>query len=252
MIRILAAALLLGLSLQPRHAAAERLLVFAAASLKNAVEDISAAWEAETGVNAVASFAGSSALARQIQQGAPADIFISANPEWMDTLERDGLIAASSRFDVAGNSLALIAHGGAVAPAALAPGFDLKARLGDGRIAMALVDAVPAGIYGKAALTWLGAWEGVKSKVAQTDNVRTALAFVAAGEAALGVVYLTDAAASDAVNVIGVFPPEAHPPIVYPAAKIQDSRSSAADGFLDFLRGDRARAILARHGFTTF
>lgn len=252
MIRILAAALLLGLCLQSKHAAADRLLIFAAASLKNAVEEIAAAWTAETGQDAIASFAGSSALARQIQQGAPADIFISANPEWMDALERDGLIDAPSRFNLAGNALVLIAHGGDAAPKDLAPGFDLKTRLGDGRLAMALIDAVPAGIYGQAALAWLGAWEGVKDQVAQTDNVRTALAFVAAGEAALGVVYRTDADASRDVSIVGAFPPEAHPPIVYPAGKVSDSRNSVADEFLRFLGSERARAILARHGFTTF
>ncbi|MEQ8966140.1 MAG: molybdate ABC transporter substrate-binding protein [Azospirillaceae bacterium] len=245
---VIAAAVLAALGAAP--AAAGEVTVFAAASTKTALDEIVERFDAETGHTARVSFAGSSALARQIQQGAPADVFISANPDWMDRLEADGLIVAESRFDLLGNSIVLIAHGGETAPVALGPGPDLADMLGDGRLAMALVDAVPAGIYGKAALESLGLWQSVAPKVAQADNVRAALALVATGEAPMGIVYATDATAEDDVTVVATFPPDTHPPIVYPAAAVAGRESPAAARFLDYLRGPAARAAFERQGFT--
>ena len=232
------------------RANADTVTVFAAASLKTALDDIGGAFERASGHDVVVAFAGSSALARQIQQGAPADIFISANPAWMDVLERDGLIAPETRFDLAGNRLALVAHGVLAAPMKIGPDMDLAGRLGGGRLAMALVNAVPAGIYGKAALNALGQWAAVAPKVAQTDNVRAALALVATGEAPFGVVYATDAAAAGgSVSVVGLFPAESHPPIVYPAAAVAPIRSAAVAALLAFLASDAGQDRLARHGF---
>ena len=223
--------------------------VFAAASLKNAMDEIAVGFERSIGHAAIVSLAGSSALARQIRHGAPADIFISANPGWMDALEREGLIDPASRFDLLGNSLVLVAHGRGAAPVRIGPGLDIDAMLGRGRLAMTLVDAVPAGIYGKAALEWLGAWQAVAPRAAQADNVRAALALVSSGEAPLGIVYATDAAADDNVTVIGAFPAAAHPPIVYPAAAVAASRNPLNRRFLTWLRGPAARQAFERQGF---
>ncbi|WP_240722399.1 molybdate ABC transporter substrate-binding protein [Poseidonocella sp. HB161398] len=235
--------------LAPALAAADQITVFAAASMTNAMAEIEDKFEAETGHELSVSLAGSSALARQIQQGAPADVFISANPGWMDTLEKDGLLAPDTRFDLLENSIVLIAHGSGAAPVAIGPDMDLAALLDGGRLAMALVDSVPAGIYGKASLESLGLWEGVAASVAQADNVRAALALVATGEAPYGIVYATDAVAEDGVTVTGTFPAGSHPPIVYPAAQIAASDSPAAAEFLDYLRGPEARAAFERQGF---
>lgn len=236
--------------LAPFAARAGDVTVFAAASLKNAMEEVAADWTDETGHTATVSFAGTSALARQIQQGAPADVFLSANADWMDVLEEDGLIAPETRFDLLRNRIVLIASGTGAEPVGIAPGFDLAGMLGDGRLAMALVDAVPAGIYGKAALKNLGIWDEVEPKVAQADNVRAALAFVSTGEAPMGIVYATDAGAGDNVTVIGTFPADTHPPIVYPAAAIAGSDNPLNDDFLAFLRSATAREAFERQGFT--
>ena len=245
----LAAGLLLGLGLIAPGFSADGPTVFAAASLKNAMDEVSAGFERETGHAVAVSLAGSSALARQIQHGAPADIFISANPGWMDALERDGLIDPQTRFDVLRNAIVLIAHGRNAAKVEVAPGLDIAGMLGEGRLAMTLVDAVPAGIYGKAALRSLGVWEAVAPKVAQADNVRAALALVSSGEAPLGIVYATDAAADDNVTVLGAFPADAHPPIVYPAAALAASRNPLNPRFLAWLRGPAARQAFERQGF---
>ncbi len=222
--------------------------VFAAASLKGALDEAAAAWSAQTGQRVRLSFAGSSALARQIIQGAPADVFMSASPDWMDVVETEGLLTPGTRRDLFGNQLVLISHRAAV-PFHLDRDTDLVGLLGEGRLAMALIDAVPAGIYGKAALTSLGLWPSVVSKVAQTDNVRAALALVAWGEAPMGVVYATDAVAEDDVSVVAVFPPGSHPPIVYPAAQIVGARDGAA-AFLEFLSSDGAATFFRARGFT--
>lgn len=243
-------ALLLGAALaMPAAAAADEVTVFAAASLTNAMAEIEEGFEAATGHDLVVSLAGSSALARQIQLGAPADVFISANPGWMDTLEEDGLIENGTRFDLLRNSIVLIAAGTDAASVEIGPALDLAGLLGDGRLAMALVDAVPAGIYGKAALESLGLWDDVAASVAQADNVRAALAFVATGEAPFGIVYATDAAAEDGVTVVGTFPARTHPPIVYPVADLANRDTKAEAAFLDFLRGPEARRAFERQGF---
>lgn len=238
------------LAVAPQRAGAVDLLVFAAASLTNALDRVAEAWAAETAHAAVISYAGSSALARQIQEGAPADLFISASVDWMDAVEASGDLRAGARRDILGNTLVLVAHGGDAAPVAIDATFDLAAMLEGGRLSMALVEAVPAGIYGRQALTALGLWDSVAPMVAQADNVRAALAFVALGEAPLGIVYATDAAVEDAVSVIGAFPPGSHEPIVYPAAVTAQSESAQALDFLDFLTSDTARAIWLGFGFT--
>ncbi|MDG4647370.1 molybdate ABC transporter substrate-binding protein [Roseibacterium sp. SDUM158017] len=241
-----------GAAFAPALARAERVVVFAAASLTDAMAEIETRFEDATGHDLVVSLAGSSALARQIQQGAPADVFISASPDWMDALEAGGLLAEGTRFDLLRNAIVLVAHkthGAGAQAVEIGPDLDLDALLEGGRLAMALVDAVPAGIYGKAALESLGLWDGVRARVAQADNVRAALAFVAAGEAPLGIVYATDAVAEDRVTVIGTFPAGTHPPIVYPAAAIRAGKTEAAAQFLDFLRGPRAREAFERQGF---
>ncbi len=237
-------ALFLGLAVM----AQAQITVFAASSTKTALDEAAAGYLAETGQAATLSYAGSSALARQIQLGAPADVFISANPGWMDVLQQDGLIAPASRLDLLTNRLVLIAHGADAAPLDLETA-DLGALLGEGRLAMALVDAVPAGIYGKAALTALGQWPSVASKVAQAANVRAALALVASGEAPLGVVYATDARASSNVTVVAAFPEGSHPPVLYPAAVVSGGNAAEAGAFLDYLRSPAGRGIFLRHGF---
>jgi molybdate transport system substrate-binding protein len=234
----------------PCAATAQNLLVFAAASLKDALDDVAAHWQSETGTPVTISYAATSALARQIQQGAPADVFISANPDWMDTLQADVLIDPKTRRDLLSNRIVLVAHGSDAPPVDIHPGFDLAGLLGDGRLAMGLVDAVPAGIYGKAALTSLGVWDAVEPKVAQTDTVRAALALVARGEATYGIVYATDATAGDDVTVVATFPGETHPPIVYPVAVTSASVHSQATAFVEYLASDAARPLFAHQGFT--
>ncbi|WP_066701707.1 molybdate ABC transporter substrate-binding protein [Celeribacter ethanolicus] len=232
----------------PLTAHAEDITVFAAASMTNALAEIEENFEAETGHSLAISLAGSSALARQIQQGAPADIFISANPGWMDTLEEEGLVEPGTRFDLLNNSIVLIAAGDADA-VEITPDLDLAGLLNGGRLAMALVDAVPAGIYGKASLETLGLWDDVEAQVAQADNVRAALALVATGEAPYGIVYATDAAAEAGVTVVGTFPADSHPAIVYPAADLANRDVPAETEFLEYLKGAEARAAFERQGF---
>lgn len=246
--RRLIAPLAFAAALLPGMAAAERVTVFAAASTRTALDEIAAGFEAETGHEVTLSFAGSSALARQIERAAPADIFISAHPDWMDHLEKAGLIEPASRVDLLGNRLVIVAHGSA-APVTIGPSMDLAAMLGEGRLAMALVEAVPAGIYGRAALEHFGLWDDVASRVAQADNVRGALALVALGEAPLGIVYATDAAAEPRVTAIGTFPEDSHPPIRYPAARVAGRDSAAADAFLAHLAGPGACASFEAEGF---
>ena len=233
----------------PSVAQADSVTVFAAASMATALADIETAFEAASGYDLVISLAGSSALARQIQQGAPADVFISASSDWMDLVEQEGLIERGSRFDLLGNSLVLVAHGADALPVEIDKGFALSALLGDGRLAMALVDAVPAGIYGKAALESLGLWSDVAPKVVQSDNVRAALALVALGEAPYGIVYATDAAAADNVTVVGRFPTDSHPPIIYPVADLANRDGPAEAAFLAYLRSPEARVVFERQGF---
>ncbi len=227
--------------------AAEGVTVFAAASLKEAVDAVAADWQAKGGETVTVSYGGSNALARQIIEGAPADIFISASEDWMDAVADAGLVAEGGRRDLLANRLVLVAHDPQAAPLDPGPGADLAARLGGGRLAMALVDAVPAGQYGKAALESLGLWEAVAPHVAQTDNVRAALVLVASGEAPYGVTYATDAAADATVRIVGTFPADTHPPIIYPAALLTDSAAAAA--FFAELTSDEAGAVFTTQGF---
>ncbi|MGP6089195.1 molybdate ABC transporter substrate-binding protein [Antarctobacter jejuensis] len=225
-----------------RPALAEPVTVFAAASLKTALDEL-----AQIHGGLVLSYAGSSALARQVQLGAPADVLFLANTDWMEVLESDGMIAPGTRVDLLGNRLVLAGPVGS-APVEIGPTMDLVGLLGDGRLAMALVNAVPAGIYGKAALESLGLWEDVAPRVAQTDNVRAALALVSLGQAPLGIVYASDVLADPKVTALGVFPEESHPPIRYPVAAVA-GREAVAAGFLSFLQGPEARAVFEKHGF---
>src|SRR5471032_1292466 len=232
------------------RAQAAGLVIFAAASLKNALDEIAAAWAKETGKTAPKiSYAASSALAKQMEQGAPADLFLSADLDWMDYVEKKDLIRKETRVSLLGNKIVLIAPKDSKATLDVKQGFDLAKALAGGKLAMGNVDSVPAGKYGKAALEKLGAWDGVKDKVAQADNVRAALLLVSRGEAALGIVYSTDAAAEPNVKIVGIFPENSHPPIIYPAAVIKDAKSADAKPFLDYLKSAKARPAFEKQGF---
>lgn len=244
MSRRLAFALALTLA-APVHA--EEVVVFAAASLKTALDQVAADFQAATGHTVTISYGGSNALARQIIEGAPADIFLSAAVNWMDEVQKAGLISA--RADLLGNALVLVAHGKGAGPVEIGPGLDLAGLLGDGRLSMAMVDAVPAGQYGKAALEDLGLWSSVEGAVAQSENVRAALALVDAGEAPYGIIYATDAGAGDDVTVVGTFPEGSHPPIRYPGALLTTAADAADRAFFDALSSDAAGARFAAQGF---
>ena len=231
--------------------AANELVIFAAASLKNALDEIAATWAKDTGkATPKISYAASSALAKQIEQGAPADLFISADLDWMDYLAGKTLIKPETRINLLGNKIVLIAPKDSKTTSVTLTGADLVKALAGGRLAMASVDAVPVGKYGKAALEKLGAWSAVTDHLAQAENVRAALLLVARGEAPLGIVYSTDAAAEPGVKIVASFPEDSHPPIIYPAALTKDSSNADAKAFLDFLRSARARTSFERQGFT--
>lgn len=249
-VRVAAALVLACLLALPAQARAEGVLVFAAASLKTALDQIAEGWREQTGKAVTISYAGSSSLARQIEQGAPADIFISASVDWMDHLQSAEMIRAESRINLLGNRLVLIAHGRESAGIDLKGDTDLAGLLGDGRLAMALVDSVPAGVYGKQALVSLGLWEAVADKVAQTDNVRAALALVSSGEAPFGIVYASDAVADAGVSVVAILPEAAHEPIIYPAAVLATSMAPDAGDFLSYLKSPTAHALFRAQGFT--
>ncbi|MBP7242709.1 molybdate ABC transporter substrate-binding protein [Amaricoccus sp.] len=231
-------------------AAAADVTVFAAASLKNALDAVAEAWAGETGNAATISYAASSALAKQIEEGAPADVFISADVPWMDYLAERDLVQKDTIVELLGNRLVLVAPAESTAAIELAPGADLVGLLGDGRLAMGQVDSVPAGKYGKEALTALGVWDGVADRLAQAENVRAALALVATGEAPFGIVYETDANAEPAVRVVATFPEDSHSPIVYPAAVTTAATSPEAAAFLDYLKGSGAAELFEAQGFT--
>lgn len=226
-------------------------VVFAAASLKNALDAIAKDWTKETGVEVKTSYAASSALAKQIEQAAPADLFVSADVPWMDYVAQKNLIDPATRFDLLGNKLVLVAASDwSKGDVELKSGVDLAGLLGDGRLAMGEVASVPAGKYGKAALEKLGVWDKVSAKVAGAENVRAALALVSRGEAPLGIVYKTDAAADKGVKIVGTFPADSHPPIIYPAAKLKDATSPNADAFLKRLSSAPAKKTFEAAGFT--
>jgi len=234
----------------PAGAHSAGLVAFAAASLKEALDEQILAFEARAGNRVVVSYAASSALARQIEHGAPADLFISADAEWMDYLAARGLIDRDSRVDLLSNRLALISPRTSRLRLAIAPGFALGEALGRGRLAMADPSHVPAGRYARAALEALGAWAQVSDRIARSENVRAALVLVARGETPLGIVYRTDALAERRVRVVAEFPTTSHPRIVYPAAVTATSRSSAAWGLLRFLHSRAARVVWEKHAFT--
>lgn len=237
--------------LPPAQAQGKDLVVFAAASMKTALDEIAANWAKETGKPAPKiSYAASNVLARQIEQGAPADLFVSADLDWMDEAAGKGAIRPGTRIDLLGNRIVLIGPSTSTAAVELKPGVDLTALLGQGRLAMGQVDAVPAGKYGKAALEKLGAWDRLKDKVAQADNVRAALLLVSRGEAPLGIVYATDAVTDPRVKVIATFPADSHPPIIYPAAVTTGSAHADAAAFLAYLRGKAAQPVFEKQGFT--
>ena len=224
-------------------------VVLAAASLQDALTEAADAWAAEGHPRPVLSFAASSALARQVEGGAPADLFLSADEEWMDALATKGLIDPASRTSFLGNRLVLIAPATAKTALTVGPGMAIGAALGDGRLAIADPAGVPAGRYGKAALTALGVWPEVEDRVAIAENVRAALALVERGEAPLGIVYETDASASKKVRVVGIFPASSHPPITYPIARLNTASAPDADGFRAYLVGP-ALPIFRARGFT--
>lgn len=233
-------------------AADSEVVVFAAASTTNAVTDIAAIYAVRHLGRVTPSFASSATLAKQIENGAPADVFLSANEKWMNYLQEKHLLVKGSRFDLLGNRIVLIVPGdSAVRTIEVKPGFSLAAALGrDGRLAMGDPDYVPAGIYGKQALQTLSSWGPIKNRIAPMKDVRAALAMVARGEAPLGLVYATDAAISKQVRVVGTFPADSHPSIVYPVAAIAGGKTSAAKQFLGFLRTPAARAVFEKYGFS--
>lgn len=250
MMRLATAAVFgIGLTMSAPAAMAQDVLVMAAASTKNAVEALAAQFKAKTGVTVVSSFAASSAIAKQIENGAPADLFISADLDWMNYLAERKLINDASRINLLGNELVVIGPKGSTLKPELTKGGNLAALAGDGRIATGDPSNVPVGKYAKAALEALGQWEAVDPKLARADSVRAALALVSRGEAPLGIVYRTDAAMDPGVSVVGVFPHDSHPAIVYPAALIAASRNSHAAAFLDHIRSPEGMAVWKEFGF---
>jgi molybdate transport system substrate-binding protein len=251
MLRVCAAIFILALGLGPvRAAQADNVVVFAAASLKNALDDAAHAFERQGGAPVKISYAASSQLAKQIESAAPADIFISADLAWMDYVQKRYLIQPATRKDLLGNRLVLVAPAGSGVKIDIKPGFDLVGMTKGGRLAMADPASVPAGRYGKAALEKLGVWDSVAPHVAGAENVRAALLFVDRKETPLGIVYATDAASDPNVEVAGVFPEDTHPPIIYPIALTAASRNPDAVKFLAFLESPAARPAFEKQGFT--
>ena len=225
-------------------------VVFAAASLKTALDRIAADWQAKTGTHISLSYAASSAIAKQIEAAAPADLFFSADLRWMDWLSERKLIAEDTRKTLLGNALVLIAPKDSTIQLKIEPGFKLAEALGSGRLAMGEPKSVPAGTYGQAALEKLGVWDQVSTRFAGAENVRVALAYVARGETPLGIVYATDAKSEPNVKVVDTFPADSHPPIVYPVALTASSKNADAKAFLDHLSSPEARAVFEGEGFT--
>jgi molybdate transport system substrate-binding protein len=247
---LVAVAILCGSTTPPASAQEKNLTVFAAASMKNALDDVDTAYTAKTGVKVTASYAASSVLAKQIDQGAPADIFLSADTDWMDYATARKIVNDATRTNLLGNSIVLIApKDSPIGDVAIAGGFDLAKLAGNGKIATGDVTSVPVGKYAKAALEKLGAWQAAAPKFAMAESVRAALILVARGEAALGIVYATDAKVEPGVKIIGTFPPDSHPAIIYPVAATTTA-GREADGYLAFLHSPKARAIFEHYGFT--
>ncbi|MGY3619108.1 molybdate ABC transporter substrate-binding protein [Bradyrhizobium sp. USDA 10063] len=241
--------LVLASAAPPASAQEKTLTVFAAASMKNALDDIDAAYTAKTGVKVNASYAASSALAKQIDQGAPADVFVSADTDWMDHAVKQKNVNEATRVNLLGNSIVLIApKDSRIDNVNIGPGFDLARLAGDGRIATGDVRAVPVGKYAKAALEKLGAWQAAEPKFAMAESVRAALTLVARGEAVLGIVYATDAKVEPGVKIVGTFPADTHPPVIYPVAATTTAKPETAD-YLNFLKSSTAKTILEKYGF---
>jgi molybdate transport system substrate-binding protein len=232
-------------------ASAQRsITVFAAASMKNALDDVGAAFTEKTGIKVIASYAASSVLAKQIEQGAPADIFISADTDWMDYAVDKKAVNEATRINLLGNSLVLIApKDSRINQVTIGPGFDLAKLAGNGRIVTGDVSAVPVGKYAKSALEKFGSWKAAEPKFAMAESVRAALILVARGEGALGIVYATDARIESGVKIIGKFPEDSHPPIIYPVAATTTAKPQAGS-YLAFLRSSAARAIFEKYGFS--
>jgi molybdate transport system substrate-binding protein len=233
--------------------AADTITIYAAASLTDALNDIDAAYQKKTGIEVKASFASSSTLAKQIEQGAPAQVFASADTKWMDYLDKKNLIDDSSKKNLLGNALVVIAPSDSVVgPQAISASFDWAKFLGaDGKLAVGDPDHVPAGIYAKESLTNLGAWNSLQVHLARADDVRGALAFVERGEAPLGIVYVTDARISKKAKIVGVFPASSHSPIVYPFAIVKGAGSPAVAAYFGYLTGPEAASVFRRYGFAT-
>jgi molybdate transport system substrate-binding protein len=245
----LAFTILFGSIWSPARAEDSSLTVFAAASMKNALDEVDAAYTAKTGVKISASYAASSVLAKQIEQGAPADVFVSADTDWMDYAIGKKNINEPTRVNLLGNSIVLIApKDSKIDNVAIGPGFDLSKLVGDGKIATGDVKAVPVGKYAQAALEKLGAWQAASPKFAMAESVRAALALVARGEAVLGIVYSTDAKVEPGVKIVGTFPADSHPAIIYPVAATSTAKPDAA-GYLAFLKTQAAKAIFEKYGF---
>src|SRR4030081_1193000 len=247
---LIALTILCGSAASPALAQDKSLTVFAAASMKNALDDIDAAYTAKTGVKISASYAASSVLAKQIEQGAPADVFVSADTDWMDYAIAKKNINVPTRVNLLGNSIVLIApKDSKIDNRTIGRGFDLAKLAGDGKIAPGGVKAVPVGKYAKAALEKLGAWSAAEPKFAMSESVRAALTLVARGEATLGIVYSTDAKVQPGVKIVGTFPADSHPPIIYPVAATTTAKPEAND-YLAYLRSSAAKAVLEKYGFT--
>ncbi|QOZ74618.1 molybdate ABC transporter substrate-binding protein [Bradyrhizobium sp. CCBAU 53351] len=241
--------ILAGASLSPAAAEDKTITVFAAASMKNALDEVDAAYTAKTGIGFSVSYAASSVLARQIEQGAPADVFVSADTDWMDYAIAKKTIYDASRVNLLGNSIVLIApKDSKVDNVTIAQGFDLAKLAGDGRVATGDVKSVPVGKYAKAALEKLGAWQAAEPKFAMAESVRAALTLVARGEAALGIVYSTDAKVDPSVKIVGTFPADSHPAIIYPVAATTTAKAGTSD-YLAFLRSSAAKTIFEKYGF---
>jgi molybdate transport system substrate-binding protein len=250
MMAAFAAAVVFAAAPNAAQAQDKSITVFAAASMKNALDDVDAAFTKKTGIKAVASYDASSALMKQIEGGAPADVFVSADLKWMDYGSQKKLIKDDTRVNLLGNELVLIApKDSKIDNVTIGPGFDLAKLAGDGRIATGDVAAVPVGIYAKAALEKLGIWSSVEAKIANAANVRAALILVARGEAPLGIVYSTDAKVEPGVKVVAVFPESSHDPIIYPVAATANAKPDATP-YLAFLRSAEAKALFEKYGFS--
>lgn len=252
LLRSFSALLLIAVSLAPTAARAQDdagLTVFAAASLKEALDDAAAAYRKQTGVPVRVSYAASSALARQIEQGAPADVFFSADLEWMDYLQQRNRLDVATRRSLLGNRLVLIAPRASKAQVDLRRPATLLAALGDGRLAVGQTRTVPAGKYAKASLESLSLWNGVRPRLAESESVRAALMLVARGETPLGIVYASDAKAEPGVRVVATFPEDSHPPIVYPVAALRGARAAQAARFVQWLASPAADALFTKRGF---